>query len=178
MNEINWREVYKIGPNEFPENPDKFAEPELIYSMSDVRRIVMKRMFPSPVKGALARFGKTGSQHRVKLPNKSKACDFFGEGTPIEFYNAILYSGAFNGIGVYLDTKGPDGLPWVMFHIDIRKKGFKNQPLIWIVIKVPHKFKPGVMIDKYRYPQAEPKFWRLLNDIRFFQNKQRGVERS
>lgn len=170
---INWERVYKFSPKEFSEDPNKHAEPLLMYSLGDTRRTYGKRMFPSPVKGALARFtGKTTTQHYA-VGKRSKASDIFPEGVPFNFYFTVLSMNLFRGIGVYLDTKGPDGLPWIMFHLDIRKSGFTNElPLIWIVENIYDPTK-GRHVDKYRYPQFDSSYWNLFNDQRLYTFRER-----
>lgn len=169
---IDWSKVYKLKPQEFSEDPDEYADPILIHNLGVIRRYTNEKMLPSPVFGALARFkGSDTSQHFVgpkdNLIRKSTASDVFCEGSPFANYSVILASGLFNGIGVYLDTKGPDGKPWVMFHLDIRKHGFNDlTPLIWIVEKVFDPIK-NKKVDKYRYPQVLTKYWELFNDKRF-----------
>lgn len=175
---IHWDKVYRLKAGEFSEDPNKYAEPQLIYSLGTIRKFTQKIMRPSPVRGALARFTNGKSQHCVGPENaiirKSTASDIFCEGIPFYIYSSILSSNLFKGIGIYLDTKGPDGLPWVMFHVDIREKGFSEiSPLIWIVERV-HDFVRDKMIDKYRYPQVEPQYWDLFNDKRIYRNKKYG----
>jgi len=136
-------------------------------------------MYPSPISGTLARStGSQTSQHHVgpkeKPFRKSTASDIFCEGVPFSNYSSILASRLFKGIGIYLDTKGPDGKPWVMFHVDIRPSGFNsNSPLIWIVEKVYDPLKDET-VDKYRFPQADPKYWKLFNDERLYRDKKFG----
>ena len=178
---IKWETVYKLSANEFSEDPDKYAEPQLIHSLSILRRSTRKKMRPSPVKGALARFKESKtSQHYVGPKDnpirKSTASDTFSEGVPVSTYSHILYSHLFMGIGIYLETNGPDGLPWIMFHVDIRPKGIDyKSPLIWIVEKV-YNAKKDKEIDAYRYPQTDSKYWKLLNNKKFFLNKKFGVK--
>jgi hypothetical protein len=41
----------------------------------------------------------------------------------------------FGGIGWYPHTNGPDGQPWPMLHLDVRKMGTghsRNHPLLWM----------------------------------------------
>lgn len=168
---INWDYVYKLAPHEFSEDPDKYAEPELMYSLGNLRKLLGTKMRPSPVPGALARLhGKETSQHYA-IGRKSTASDEFIEGIPFEIYSKILYSNLFTGIGIYLDTNGVDGMPWIMFHLDIRKRDY---PFIWIVKKM-YNTKKQIIGDKYYYPEYDPKYWSLLNDKKFFQYKQFGV---
>jgi len=165
---INWNYVYKLSADEFSEDPDKLAEPRLIYSLGDLRRLLGAKMRPSPVPGGLARnYGSKKSQHYV-VDRFSTASDQFIEGVPFDIYSKILYSNLFTGIGIYLDTTGPDGKPWIMFHLDIRKRNF---PFIWIVQKIDG-------VNKYRYPQAQPEYWSLFNDGRIYRSKQFGFGSS
>ena len=175
---INWESVHKLSPGEFSEDPDKYAEPELIYGLSHLRKLTRKAMYPSPVSGALARFsGSSTSQHFVGPKNKpvrkSKASDIFCADVPMVTYSSILMAGMFTGIGIYLETNGPDGLPWIMFHVDIRTH-ISTLPLIWIVERVYDPIKKK-RIDKYRYPQTSPDYWKLLNDKRFYSHKKFGI---
>lgn len=181
---IDWTKVYKLSPGEFSEDPDKYADPLLIYSLSNTRKKTKSRMFPSPIRGALARHdGRKSSQHYVgdkKGPVRmSTACDVFCEGVPFANYTTILESGLYRGVGIYLDTNGPDGKPWVMFHLDIRTKGYYNSlstPLIWIVEKEMKE--DDSWEDIYKFPQTDPKLWSLLNTDIFFINKRKGVYRA
>jgi len=181
---IHWEKIYKLSQGEFSEDPDKYANPKVISGLSYIRKFTQRAMYPSPVSGALARFsGSKTSQHYVGNKNnperKSTACDVFCEGIPFSIYSSIVASRRFRGVGLYLDTNGPDGLPWIMFHLDIRRKGFNaNSPLIWIVERVWHPTQAGKKVDKYRYPQAEPKYWSLLNDDRVYYDKQFGIKSS
>ncbi|MCP3683310.1 MAG: hypothetical protein GY861_11530 [bacterium] len=170
MEKINWSKVYKLSPGEFSEDPNEFAEPSLIYSLSDVRKLTDNRMFPSPVEGSLARQGGTSQHSITENKKKSKASDVFMEGVPIYNYSLILASGRFNGIGIYIDTTGPDGLPWVMFHLDIRSRGFRtNVPWVWIV-KKEYDNTTEEIVNNYMYPQKDPQLWRELYDYKMYQH--------
>jgi len=170
MNQVDWTKVRKLSPNEFSENP-RHAKPLLIYSLDEARLVMNKPMYPSKVPGALARFtGRSTTQHYA-TDRLSTACDVFCEGYPIFNFLTILSTTLFNGIGIYLDTNGNDGLPWIMFHLDIRKRGFDDDsPLIWIVEKV-YDIEQDKFINKYSYPQRESKYWKLLQDGRLYENK-------
>ena len=170
-NKINWEKVKYLIPGEFSENPI-YAEPLLIYSLDEARLITNEKMFPSPVKGALARFTGNPETEHYAIGRLSKAGDVFCEGYPLFNFLSILSSTLFNGVGIYLDTTGPDGYPWIMFHLDIREKGFnEDQPLIWIADKVHGK-------NRYFYPQYEPQYWRLLRDERLYASKKHGIRIS
>ena len=167
MEKVNWKEIKYFKAQHFSENPND-ADPLIFYNLDFCRKRMNQRIFPSPVKGALARFsGSTKSQHYA-VNRQSTACDVFCEGIPIINFLSILHSKLFNGIGIYLDTKGIDGLPWIMFHLDIRKRAKNKLPLIWIAEKLNIKDK---LVTKYRYPQSESKYWSLLRDTRLYTAK-------
>jgi len=174
VDKINWDDITKFKPGDFSEDPDKYAEPELIYRLNAFRLKLGCIMHPSPVTGALARFSGGKSQHVVQNGEKSKATDQFPEGIPFATYSLALVLKLFKGIGVYLDTTGPDGNPWIMFHFDIRPIGFNyDTPLIWIAEKV----KIGnEVVTKYRYPQYESKHWKLFQDEKLYRFKQFGID--
>jgi hypothetical protein len=173
MKNINWDHVNFFSKDEFNEDPDKYAEPQLIYALSHFRINLNECVFVSPVKGAFARFdGSKTSQHFVDSKEhpskKSTGIDVFPEGIPIAIFSCLLNQRLIKGIGIYLDTTGNDGHPWVMFHIDIRKTGFKNLPLIWFCTK-------DNGINKYYYPQTNPEYWSFLKDERMYIRKEFGV---
>ena len=157
---IDWTKVNHFLPKEFPEDPDLYASEEIIYALDKFRRILGKRIFPSKASGALARLtGSPDSQHYA-LDRESTAVDFFCEGSPIEAFHMMLLSKCFTGIGIYLCTNGNDGLPWVMFHGDVRDT-HTTIPKIWIVERIAGT-------DRYRYPQRLPQYWELFRDKRLY----------
>lgn len=166
MDKINWDKIQYFRPKEFSENP-LYAEPELIYKLDTVRIALNERVYPSPVKGALARFsGSPKSQHYAISRKRSKAIDIFCEGMPVINFLTILSLKLFNGIGIYLDTTGPNGLPWIMFHLDIRTEGFSNNiPWIWFARK---KVQDSSVRTKYYYPQIAPEHWEFFRSISLY----------
>lgn len=54
---IDWSRVPDFSPREFADSPDEHAQPELIYRLQALRTRLGAALFPSPVRGALARFG-------------------------------------------------------------------------------------------------------------------------
>lgn len=172
MRKIDWEDISKFTPDEFSEDPDKYADPELIYRLNFYRIKSKCIIKPSPITGALARFDGGDSQHTVKDNQLSKASDIFQEGVPFQNYSLLLSMRLFNGIGVYLDTDGPDGFPWIMFHVDIRNIGYDyGNPLIWIVTRTHKK-------NNYFYPQYEPQHWKLFQDEKLFIHKKFGIRSS
>jgi hypothetical protein len=172
---IDWSAIQYFNANEFSEDPTYLADPKTIMALDQFRKLLNQRIYPSPVKGALARLdGNPGSQHYIGTSayqpvRKSTAVDVFCEGIPIDTYQTLISSKLFNGIGVYLDTRGPDGLPWIMFHIDTRPRGFNaHLPLVWIAMK-------GSKQNQYYYPQSQPSTWSFFNDARLFADKRFGT---
>lgn len=167
---VDWNYVHNFSPEEFPEDPTYYAEPFLIHRLQDLRSTLGRAIHPSPVSGAMARdYGSKTSQHYIgnfKNPTRlSTAIDIFPEGRPIDCYTTLVSMIGINGIGVYLGTRGVDGLPWVMFHIDIRKVADGiERPLIWIADKA----------NRYYYPQKAPQYWSMLRDEKMFIDKVKG----
>ena len=152
---------------EFPDDIS-LAAPEIFEALIELRSKMNTPIYPSPVKGALARFeGSQTSQHYA-VNRLSTGIDIFPEGMPIDILLKILSIKKIKGIGIYLDTTGNDGKPWVMFHIDIREKGFSDtEPLFWFCIKVNGK-------NKYLYPQRNRGYWSYFQDDRMHGNKKYG----
>lgn len=169
---IDWDLIHNFLPHEFPEDPNKYAEPELIYNLDSLRLLYGQKMRPSPASGALARlYGSEYSQHYA-VDRLSTAVDWFPEGLPIDMLFTIIVHGKFKGIGIYFDTLGPDGLPWVMFHGDIRTKGANSlKPVIWLVHKVDGK-------NKYTYIHENPMNWKLLHDERMYTDRKFNYGRT
>ena len=145
---ITWTKAPDFKPSEFSENPDKFADPRLIYNLQDYRNLLGKKVYPSPVPGALARSDKV-SQHYYNLEAdiKSRAGDVFVEGCTAEAWQIAVTSQLWGGVGLYLNTLFKNQ-KWLMLHLDLRALGknhSKKTVLLWI------RDKKG----QYRYPQYE-----------------------
>lgn len=150
--------IYNFTLDEFPEDPIRFADTITIKSLDVFRAMLNQKIYPSPVKGALARFeGRETSQHRVitkesKIIKQSTAIDVFCEGIPFENMQIVMKSRLFNGIGVYLDTFYA-GQPWVMLHLDNRANGYRpKEALLWFCIKEKID---GEIKNKYFYMQSD-----------------------
>ena len=48
---IDWTKVPNFKSEHFPESPDMFADPDLIYALQAFRTKVRRSIFPSPVAG-------------------------------------------------------------------------------------------------------------------------------
>ena len=164
---IDWDKVDNFSPHEFPENTS-FAKPELFYRLNTLRKLIDRKIFPSPAQGALARMTGSPSSQHYAVDRLSTACDVFCEGTPIQNFFDIIASKLFTGIGLYLDTKGVDGLPWAMTHLDIRHiNAPRLLPVIWIAAKVNGE-------NIYYYPQDNPEDWSLLKRDILYRDKIKG----
>jgi len=162
---INWEKVKNFVPGEFSEDPDKYADPDLIYTLDNFRSVYGNLIYPSKVKGALARFsGNVNSKHYARK-RLSTAIDIFPEGVPFYFLTIALQFDKIGAIGIYLHTTGPDAKPWIMFHIDTRT--YQNKKLIWITEKALN-VETGRIENKYNYPKNNSEQWKLLRDKRFF----------
>ena len=165
---IDWENITYFTPSEFPEDPDKHASFGVILGLNAFRARYGKPVYPSKALGALARFDGSKTSQHYSINRKSTAVDFFCEGTAIEAFIMLLNSRVFTGIGIYLDTNGNDGMPWVMFHGDTRR-AHAAIPKIWIVERIEGK-------DYYRYPQRISQYWKLLSDQRMYEYRQLIVD--
>lgn len=180
---MNWSKIKHFSKAEF--NCDtELLNPFALQALDKLRELYGKPIYPSPVKGAVVRFGgNPKSQHYVgedknHIIRHSKAIDIFPTGVPIEFLTYVLNSGLFSGIGMYLDTTGIDGKPWVMFHLDIRNKGFKpGVSLVWIAIKKLSQ-KTHNLKTLYHYPQINSSFWRFLKNEQMYQNRVKSSRKN
>ncbi|MEE9573497.1 MAG: hypothetical protein V3W20_10645 [Candidatus Neomarinimicrobiota bacterium] len=169
-NEIDWSKLPNFTFDEFSIDPNGLVSPELLYSIQYTRIDINEKIRNSPDVKSLVRFsGSKKSQHYVgpgpdKIKRLSTGIDVFCEGHPYDNYQKILASRKYNGIGIYLDTVWNG--PWIMFHLDQRPQVFSNGfPLIWIVEKIKID---NELVNKYRYPVNDNKWWALLNDDRMF----------
>ena len=166
---IHWNAL-NFNKKEFSEDPDLYADESLIYSLDSFRNQTKKPIYPSPIKGALARFDGSETSQHFAIKRKSTAIDFFCEGFQMEVFLLLYKSALFTGIGMYLDTTGPDGKAWIMFHADIRKSK-QTVALFWIVKKEYDPIKDA-LINKYYYPQYKNEYWSLLKNEKLYTERQ------
>lgn len=161
---INLAKIPDFSLDNFPEDPDEYAEPQLLYNLQTQRNIFGKPIIPSPVGGALARTAadQIKSQHYAdpKKKIKSKAVDVFPEGDPLKNLILALSSQLWGGLGVYFDTEY-GGKTWVMFHFDIRDLGEehkKKMTLLWFRIEGAYfypQYSQGRMEQLFKIFQRE-----------------------
>ena len=118
-----------FSPSEFPEDPNKHAEPLLLNNLDSLRHSYGELIYPSPVEGALARFdsASSDSQHFAGNGSLSRAVDWFPGGSVQKAWLFAVSSGLFGGIGIYFDTHY-QGRKWPMIHTDIRDR---TPALLW-----------------------------------------------
>lgn len=157
---FNGQEIKNFDENEFPEGELEFASSEIILTMDKLRDMTKIPIYPSVMKGALARTDDEKSQHYASLDKSvlSKAMDWFpGRGESVSrLFLMILGIGMFGGIGIYFDTNGFVHSNKIMFHTDLRKIGKNEFPTIWLRIN-----------GNYLYPLADKtKINTLMNYLR------------
>jgi len=143
---MNWNTitgVTKYQRNEFPEDPEQYAQPMFIYALDKFAISLGASVFPSPVTGALARLDGSVKSRHYAINRQSDACDLFCNCQIFKAWSTAL--GFFNGVGVYFDTKFRGG-PWPMIHVDQRPT-----KLVWYREK-------GV----YHYPGDDMSFYEAL----------------
>ncbi len=130
MADIDWNMVRNFNPNsdDFSEDPNKYAEPQLIYDLDHYRNLLGVPVFVSPVPGALARFdGSVNSRHFAR-DRKSDAIDIFPSGDMRRAWLIATTCGLFGGVGLYPYTKYR-AKKWPMLHVDKRKV---ENTVIWV----------------------------------------------
>lgn len=136
--DIDWSgRVLNFTPGEFSEDPDRWAEPELIYRLQKFRDIMGVAIFPSPDPGALARIDSedTRSLHFASEIQgvKSRAVDVFVKAPPRRVFIEALASQLWGGIGINFN-RTYSRKTWTLFHLDIRPLGhYHAHPtaLVW-----------------------------------------------
>ncbi len=97
---INNHQVKNFTKDEFSESI-RYALPELIINLDLLRDIIGGAIYPSPVKGALARFDDSKTSQHYAVDRLSTAIDVFIDKPHFECYTKILQSNLFLGVGFY-----------------------------------------------------------------------------
>jgi len=124
----------------------------LILEIQQLRTMSGIPMTPSPVIAGWYRFNGSRASRHSAFDRMSDAGDLFpARGRAIDCW---LHAQAcrFNGYGLYGDTRGPDGKPQVMLHLDKRD----GQRVYWVRWN-------GVYYTWNRDPVS---FWRVFEYIR------------
>jgi len=163
MSSIDWNKIRYFDPTKdnFSEDPNE-ADPALIYAIDEFRHILGRSVYPSPVKGALARMtGSVNSRHYA-VGRKTDAIDVFPSGDIKLAWLVAVTSGLFGGVGLYPFTHFKDK-PWPMLHLDMRPferdGGKDNHTLLWLRDDS----------DSYWFPQRSERhrdvFFKLLDNM-------------
>jgi hypothetical protein len=150
---MTWRKlkgIQRFIPSEFSEDPEKYADPELIYALDSFAIALGSPVHPSPAPGALARFDGSVTSRHYAINRRSDGSDVFCSCPIFKAWSTALQAGEFNGIGVYFDTHYR-GDSWPMLHLDMRPPGKR---IVWF------RDEEG----RYHYPKTDPDFWQNLVD--------------
>jgi hypothetical protein len=106
---------------EFSESAELYADGELLFNLQHFRTLLGVPFYPSKAKGALARFDDKDKKSQHYAMNRySTAIDGFCDCHIFKAWSIAISCGLWGGVGVYFDTKGNNGSPWPMLHLDLR----------------------------------------------------------
>ena len=133
------------------------VEADLIHVLQHLRSETGIPVTPSPVPGAWGRLGGSPTSRHYAVGRLSDAGDMFpAKGQTLNFWLAAqaFRHRRIGGIGIYADTRGPDGTSWPMVHIDLRP-----ERVLWA-----SEVQGG---RRVYYTQAEQStaFWRVVGRI-------------
>lgn len=146
----------KHYPN-FPEferynTPLHLLDCNLILTLQSLRERSQILIWPSPNPEGWARLvGNVKSRHYA-VDRLSDAGDVFPKrGRAMELWVIAQQYERIGGLGLYSNTTGPDGYPWVMMHFDLRP----SARTFWVREN-----------GRYWYLHSEPReFWRGIDRI-------------
>ena len=145
--------VYHSFP-EFAEYgiPLELVSAALITTLQHVRDKTGIPITPSPVHEGWARTSGSKTSRHYAVDRLSDAGDIFpARGRCLELWARLLETSNIGAVGLYSDTRGVDGAPWPMIHLDLRKT---RQKVLWV--------RDG---DYYYLPQNQIDFWRVVSKI-------------
>ena len=118
--------IFKEDYPNFPEF-EKYRIPldrvdaNLIVVLQRLRTISGVPVYPSPDPEGWARTRGDKESRHYSIGRLSDAGDIFpARGYCIDLFLRAQELPEIGGIGIYSDTRGPDGNPWPMIHIDLR----------------------------------------------------------
>lgn len=133
-------DVLHFAPGEFPGQALRYTTAELILGLDELRDLLGSPILPSPLEaGWYRQSGSTGSRHYAS-GRLSDAGDVFPDCNIVHALLTAMRQRVWGGIGVYLDTTGPNGNPWPMLHLDLRP----GEQVLWMRLSG----------DRYIYPQS------------------------
>ncbi len=137
---------------------------ELILTLQHLRTCSGIPLTPSPVSGAWGRLEGSATSRHWAVGRLSDAGDIFpAKGRTLDCWLAAQGMGDIGGIGLYVDTRGPDGTPWPMMHIDLRPGR-----LLWTSERrdAQRVYYYHTYPDGHTYQAAQgPDFWRVVDRI-------------
>jgi len=150
--ELSFKRDYPSFP-EFAqyELPLHLVNAEVVSVLQRLRDMSGIPITPSPVPEGWARTsGSVGSRHYA-VGRLSDAGDVFpARGRLLECWIRAQQIQEIGGLGLYIDTNGPDGLPWPMMHLDLRQTATRT---FWIRTEK----------IAYHYLHSSPvTFWRMF----------------
>ncbi|NCU32550.1 MAG: hypothetical protein EOM23_06380 [Candidatus Moranbacteria bacterium] len=93
----------------------------LILKLQKKRNSTGIPIIPSPLREGWYRLSGSSASRHYAVNRASDAGDLFVKrGNIIDFWLECVKDNDIGGIGLYFDTTGPDGKPWIMMHIDLR----------------------------------------------------------
>jgi hypothetical protein len=158
---MDWSKINYFTPKEFLQGSLKYLDPKLIVELDSFRHALGQRVHPSPAFGGLYRLDGSVTSRHYAVNRLSDAADIFPEGDVLKAFQ-VAKEGPWGGIGIYLDTRGPNGKPWPMLHLDLRP----GTRILWARIK---EDKNGKLVERYIYPHRSSaeknEFNSLLNKL-------------
>lgn len=155
-------DIPNFSTGEFSEDVHIYAASGLMIRAQDQRDQLDACMYPSPVAGALARFGtKSKTSRHFAVGRLSTAFDWFSQASPFKTWCKVISSGLWHGMGIYFDTHYR-GMNWVMFHTDYGRMG---NPVYWFRYKT-------VWVDS----KNDNMFWDKLNYLFYLNHKKKKFE--
>lgn len=133
----------------------------LVLAIQRFRDVSGIALIPSPVIAGWARnTGSANSQHWA-LGRLSTAGDLFpARGKALSAWLNAIGMPEFGGVGIYNDTNGPDGRPWVMIHVDLRPES------VWWIRDT----------GRYLYHSTAPDaFWAAIHGIAGIEARLKGA---
>lgn len=150
---LDFAELDHFSRGEFPGDVLERVEDELILSLNEYRGRLGYPVVPSPlVEGWYRAEGSETSRHYA-VGRLSDAGDLFPQ---CDIRRAFLVAQGcewFGGIGIYLDTNGPDGKPQPMIHLDLRP-----ERIIWMRYE-------GRYIYPLRSAEEMAEFFKRLDEV-------------
>jgi len=155
---IQWNKVrfFSKTGDQWPESPDRYADPKLIYTLDKYRDLLGHPVYVSPVYGALARFNDSPnvsktSRHYVGNRNHperlSDAIDIFPSSSEKKSWLTALSMPEWGAIGIYFDTYF-QGQRRFMLHLDLRP--IHKARVLWFRIdkKYYYPLKDSSVLDR------------------------------